>query len=269
MILFPNAKVNLGLNVISERSDHYHNIQTVLYPVPLQDVLRIEEGTEDSFTLEGLKLTGPKEDNLVWKAYQLLKEEHAMPPTAFTLKKNIPMGAGLGGGSSDAAFTLKGLNKIYHLNLRPETLEEYAAKLGADCPFFIENRPRFASGLGYDFLDIDLDLTGYEILLVKPDISVSTAEAYEMVNPRPWDIPLKSLIKTPLEMWKGILVNDFEASLFNPHPELAILKRTLYDAGAIYSAMSGSGSTVFGLFKEGEAPDLAYSIAYKTYKKLL
>lgn len=253
MITFPNAKINLGLNIIEKRPDGYHNLETVFYPVPVEDALEVNILNESTqkFRLHqaGLEIAGEAENNLVVKAYKLLDERFNLPPIDIHLFKHIPSGAGLGGGSSDAAYMLKLLNEKFNLELSDENLEEYAAKLGADCAFFIRNTPTYAEGIGNIFSPISLSLKGYQIVLVKPDIFVSTREAFARIKPHRQEIPLKEVIKQPIEEWKERMVNDFEESVFPQFPAIKEIKEKLYEAGAIYAAMTGSGSSVFGLFK--------------------
>ena len=257
MITFPNAKINLGLNITAKRPDGYHNLETVFYPVPIEDALEIHvlnNSTDKKFSLHqaGMKITGNAEDNLVVKAYLLLDKEFNLPPVDIHLYKHIPSGAGLGGGSSDAAFMLKLLNERFELKLTDEKLEEYAATLGADCAFFIKNTPTYAEGIGNIFSPLSLSLKGYQILLVKPDIFVSTREAFSLVRPHEPEYSLKEIITHPVSEWKEQMVNDFEASVFPQYPVIGEIKEELYKNGAMYAAMSGSGSSVFGLF----APDI-------------
>ena len=253
MITFPNAKINLGLNIIEKRPDGYHNLETVFYPVPVEDALEVNILNESTqkFRLHqaGLEIAGEAENNLVVKAYKLLDERFNLPPIDIHLFKHIPSGAGLGGGSSDAAYMLKLLNEKFNLELSDENLEEYAAKLGADCAFFIRNAPTFAEGIGNIFSPISLSLKGYQIVLVKPDIFVSTRDAFAQIKSHRQEIPLKEVIKQPIEEWKERMVNDFEESVFPQFPAIKEIKEKLYEAGAIYAAMTGSGSSVFGLFK--------------------
>ena len=256
MITFPNAKINLGLNITAKRPDGYHNLETVFYPVPIEDALEIHvqnNSTDKKFALHqaGMEITGNAEDNLVVKAYLLLDKEFNLPPVDIHLYKHIPSGAGLGGGSSDAAFMLKLLNERFELKLTDEKLEEYAATLGADCAFFIKNTPTYAEGIGNIFSPLSLSLKGYQILLVKPDIFVSTREAFSLVRPHEPEYSLKEIITHPVSEWKEQMVNDFEASVFPQYPVIGEIKEELYKNGAMYAAMSGSGSSVFGLF----APD--------------
>lgn len=253
MITFPNAKINLGLNIVEKRPDGYHNLETVFYPVPVEDALEVNILNESTqkFRLHqaGLEIAGEAENNLVVKAYKLLDERFNLPPIDIHLFKHIPSGAGLGGGSSDAAYMLKLLNEKFNLELSDENLEEYATKLGADCAFFIRNAPTYAEGIGNIFSPISLSLKGYQIVLVKPDIFVSTRDAFAQIKPHRQEIPLKEVIKQPIEEWKERMVNDFEESVFPQFPAIKEIKEKLYEAGAIYAAMTGSGSSVFGLFK--------------------
>ncbi len=249
MIVFPNAKINIGLNVVSKREDGFHNLETIFYPVKLADALEFAEAGDSRLTISGIQIDGAPENNLILKAYQLLKTDFNLPPLQFHLHKIIPFGAGLGGGSSDAAFTLKMLNDYYNLGLSAQQLESYASQIGADCPFFIQNKPTFATGIGNKFHDIELNLSNYEIVILKPNISVSTPEAYKNVIPRNPKFRLTQIIKTPVEDWKNLIVNDLEKSVFAKYPQIAELKQLLYDFGANYASMSGSGSAVFGIFR--------------------
>ncbi|MDH6358835.1 4-(cytidine 5'-diphospho)-2-C-methyl-D-erythritol kinase [Parabacteroides sp. PF5-9] len=250
MICFPNAKINLGLNIVGKRPDGYHDIETVFYPVPLKDALEIVAADNQSFTQTGICVEGLPENNLVMKALRLLKESHPIPFLDIHLLKAIPFGAGLGGGSADAAFMLKLLNDFCELGLSTEQLEEIAIKIGADCPFFIQNKPVFASGIGNVFTPVELSLKGYYLCLIKPDVSVSTAEAYSLVKPQKTSISLQKIVQKPLSEWKQYMTNDFEKSVFARHPLIGEIKEKLYQSGAIYASMSGSGSSVFGLFPE-------------------
>lgn len=249
MIVFPNAKINIGLNVVSKREDGYHNLETIFFPVKLADALEFVEAEETMLTTSGIVIDSEPEDNLVLKAYHLLKADFNLPPLHFHLHKVIPFGAGLGGGSSDAAFTLKTLNDFYNLGLTTGILENYAAQIGADCPFFIHNKPTFATGIGNRFYELELDLSGYEIVILKPDVSVSTPEAYKNVIPRNPRFRLTEIVKNPVNDWKNLIVNDFENSVFPKYPRIAELKQFLYKMGADFASMSGSGSAVFGIFR--------------------
>ena len=254
MITFPNAKINLGLNIVERRPDGYHNLETIFYPIHLEDALEVVPltGSTQEFDLKvtGTPIEGSPEDNLVVKAYRLLKRDFDLPPIHIYMYKHIPMGAGLGGGSSDAAFMIKLLNEKFDLGLSIDRMETYASQLGADCAFFIKDQPVFATGIGNVFEPIELSLKGMYIVLVKPVSSVSTKEAYAGVTPRRPAAPLTELIRRPIEEWKGCIVNDFEPSVFVAHPEIAAIKDKLYDMGAVYASMTGSGSTVYGIFKE-------------------
>ena len=255
MIVYPNAKINIGLNVVEKRKDGYHNLETVFYPIPLLDALEVsvEDNTDKvcNIKVSGEILQGRPEDNLVVKTYDLLK---AMFPqkinasVSIHLHKHIPIGAGLGGGSSDAAFMLKTLNQKFELNLADEEMKAIASKLGADCPFFIENKPVFAQGVGDIFSKIACNLSGKTLVLVKPDVFVSTKDAYSMVTPKMPDVHLPDLMALPLDQWKNSIKNDFETSVFRKYPEVAAIKDRLYDLGAVFASMSGSGSAVYGIF---------------------
>ncbi len=250
MIVFPNAKINLGLHIVSKRADGYHNLETVFYPVQLADILEMIESEKTGISLTGLQVEGSSENNLVLKAYNSLKKDFDLPPVQFHLHKLIPTGAGLGGGSSDAAFTLKLLNDYFQLNLTDGRLKSYAADIGADCAFFIESKPAYATGIGNVLEPIALDLSNYKIVIAKPQISVSTVQAYKNVVPSIPETSLLQLLFLPVEKWKETLINDFETSIFPEFPEIRKIKDLLYDAGAIYASMSGSGSAVFGIFNE-------------------
>lgn len=255
MITYPNAKINLGLNIVSKRPDGYHNLETVFYPIPLCDTLSVEAmpaGTQPQsdylFNIEGTPVDCTPEKNLVIKAFRLLQSEYPLAPVQISMHKDIPFGAGLGGGSADAAFMLKMLNDHFDLKLSTEKLEEFAARLGADCAFFIQNRPTLAEGIGNIFTPISLSLKGYTLVLVKPEIHISTQEAYAKVHPHMPEHRIQDAICRPIEEWKDIIVNDFEESVFPNHPELDRIKQELYHQGAIYASMSGSGSSIYGIF---------------------
>lgn len=260
MITFPCAKINLGLNIVSKRPDGYHNLETVFYPIPLTDALEIKY-MDEKFPSESpcdLKITGNdidcnEEDNLVIKAYQLLAADFQLPRVHAHLVKRIPTQAGLGGGSSDAAYMIRLLDERFRLNIGIPEMERYAAKLGADCAFFITAEPSYAEGIGDVLMPADVPgagLDGYYLAVVKPSVAVSTRDAYAAIVPK---VPAKccrDIVRQPIETWKDELVNDFEAPIFAMHPELAAIKQRLYDAGAVYAAMSGSGSALFGIFRE-------------------
>ena len=254
MLAFPNIKINLGLSITEKRPDAQHSFDTVFYPVALEDALEIRTSseTEKKITLHqyGMEIAGNPEDNLVAKAYSLLDKEFHLPPVEIHLYKHIPSGAGLGGGSADAAFMLKLLNNKFELGLPDDTLEEYAAKLGADCAFFIKNRPTYAEGIGNIFSPLPLSLKGYRIWLVKPDIFVSTRDAFAKIKPHHPEMSLKEIAQLPVEEWNGRMVNDFEESVFPQFPAIGEIKEEMYRQGAVYASMSGSWSSVYGLFKE-------------------
>jgi len=253
MICFPNAKINLGLNIVSKRSDGYHNLETVFYPIGIKDALEIivkEDQDRDTFFQEGIKVDSSPDDNLVMKALRLMREQHDFPGVEVHLLKAIPFGSGLGGGSADASFMLKLINDTFSLGLSNVELASIAVRLGADCPFFIYNRPVFATGIGDVFEDIELSLKDYTFVLVKPDIHVSTKDAFAGIKPAQPGISLKEIIRKPVEGWNGLMVNDFEESVFAKYPDIKTVKDKLYTLGAVYSSMSGSGSSVFGIFNQ-------------------
>lgn len=267
MIAFPNAKINIGLNIIARRPDGYHDLETVFYPVKINDVLEVIEAGELSFESSGLDIPGDMEDNLCVKGYYLLKKDFDLPPVKIHLHKNIPIGAGLGGGSADAGFFIKLMNDKFALGLNDDMMENYARQLGADCAFFIRNKPVFAFEKGDEFEPINLDLSNYKIVLVMPDEHISTAEAYRGVKPAPVRDSLYDVIKTPLTAWRGHIKNDFEGHIFRDHPVIRGVKAELYEHGAIYASMSGSGASVFGIFEE--TPNLnAMKENYKVFENV-
>lgn len=250
MILFPNAKINLGLDILRKRPDGYHDIETIMVPVPWHDILEIvpAKGTETTLTTSGREVNCPPEKNLVMKAFRALDSKTPLPAVDIYLHKIIPDGAGLGGGSADAAFTLKGLNELFKLGYNNDELADIAAELGADCPFFIYNRPMFCTGTGTDMSPIEIDLSGLTIAIIKPDVSVPTSKAYSQTHPSIPPVSLSEIIKLPVSDWPGKLTNDFESSVFPEYPTIASVKKFLQESGAIYTAISGSGSAVFGLY---------------------
>jgi 4-diphosphocytidyl-2-C-methyl-D-erythritol kinase len=259
MLKFPNAKINLGLNITAKRTDGYHDIESCFYPIPLKDALEIIPSKELKFSSTGIPIPGNANENLVLKAYHLIKTDFDIPPTEIILHKNIPMGAGMGGGSADGAFMLTLLNDYFNLKISTEKLEAYALDLGSDCPFFIENKPKLVSGRGEIFENTKLDLSGYYLAIVYPDIHISTAEAYSGVKPQKPEISVKEIIENySIEKWKGLLKNDFEDGIFKKYAQLDEIKNNFYENGALYASMTGSGSTMFGIFKE--APINAYNI---------
>lgn len=260
MIVFPCAKINLGLNIVSKREDGYHNLETVFYPIPLYDALEIKYMDEKfpSDTACDLKVTGNAVDcdeqkNLVIKAYHILAADYQLPRIHTHLYKHIPSQAGLGGGSSDAAFMIRLLDERFRLNIGNPEMERYAARLGADCAFFIEAEPAYAEGIGDVLMPADGpdgNLHGYYLCVVKPDVAVSTKEAYSAITPKKPAKSCRDIVRQPIETWKEDLVNDFEEPIFKMHPELEAIKQKLYDQGAVYASMSGSGSALYGIFKE-------------------
>jgi 4-diphosphocytidyl-2-C-methyl-D-erythritol kinase len=250
MVTFPNAKINLGLYVTERRPDGFHNLETLFYPVRLTDALEILPSGEFSFHSSGIGMDGEIENNLVVKAYRLLKKEFQLPAVKIYLHKVIPTGAGLGGGSSDAAFTLKMINTIFNTGLSQLQLENYAGMLGADCPFFIRNIPSLATGKGDQLTPLEVDLSPYHLVIVKPPVSVNTALAYQGIVPKNPETPLDNIINKPIESWQNSLFNDFETNVFKQFPQIGAIKQTLYDLGANYASMSGSGSAVFALFRQ-------------------
>jgi len=249
MILYPNAKINLGLNIESKRSDGYHNISSVFYPIyDCFDILEIVSSNSFLFTSSGISIPGS--NNLCTKAYDLLKLKFNIPAVHIHLHKKIPIGAGLGGGSSDGAFVLKGLNDLFKLNISNKTLKDLALELGADCPFFIENEPKYITGIGDLMENIKLDLSMYEIRLVDSKIHINTKNAYSNIVPKSQKLKLSELIRKPIRLWKDLITNDFEQTVFKNYPKLSKVKENLYEKGAIFSSMTGTGSTIYGLFKK-------------------
>ncbi len=266
MITFPNCKINLGLNIINKRKDNYHDIETVFYPLNFTDVLEIipSQSNKVEFTVSGLPLPN-SEDNLCLKAYQLLKKKFpALPFIKMHLHKAIPMGAGLGGGSADAAFTLKLLNDKFTLNLTDAQLQDYALQLGSDCPFFIINKSCFASGRGERLELINIDLSSFKAVLVNPSIQIDTSLAYSETIPNKPVKSIKEIMLQPVKTWKLELINDFEISVFKKYPEIKKISQTLYEQGAVYASLSGSGSTVYGLFNKIDFFKVNFPSAYFT-----
>lgn len=271
MIKFVNAKLNLGLNIVNRRTDGYHDLETVFYPIGLFngtpqnpesfcDILEITPADATEFIFSGRQVDCPLEKNLVYRAWKLFKDNFVeLPEYSIRLEKHLPDGAGLGGGSADATFTLRMLNELSDSPFSDELLEAMALKLGADCPVFVRNRPCYAEGVGEKMQPIGLDLSGWWCALIKPDLSISTKEAFAGVTPRHPDLNLKDIVRLPVEEWNGLMKNDFEESLFPNHPLLAEIKGKMLAMGASYAAMSGSGSTIFGLFPSHEAARNALS----------
>lgn len=251
MYVNPCCKINLGLYVTARRADGYHDLLTAFYPVPLCDTLEVTESRTRwwSLSMAGTPVSGQPQDNLVSRVYLDLREEFGLPPVDIYLDKHIPTGAGLGGGSSDAAEMMKRLNTMFALGLTDDEMERRLARFGADCPFFVRRRPVLATGIGDVFTPLSVTLKGWVLVLVKPAVHVSTKEAYGGVSPRQPVTDLATALAAPIEEWRGNVLNDFEASVFHAHPEIAAVKATLYDMGAAFALMSGSGSTVFALFR--------------------
>jgi len=247
MIVYPNAKINIGLNVLEKRVDGYHELSSVFYPVKdLCDILEIIPSTEFSFSSSGIEIPG--EGNICAKVFEMLKQDFEISNVNIHLHKQIPIGAGLGGGSADGAFMLKVMNTLFDLKLSAAQLEKYALQLGADCPFFIDNTPKYVQGIGEEMTAIDLDLSAYEIQFIFPELHISTAEAYGGITPKTPETNLLDLINQPIENWKTTVKNDFEVSAFLKYPHLEKMKEKLYADGAIYASMSGSGSVLYGVF---------------------
>ena len=274
MIVFPNCKINLGLRILRKRNDGFHDLETVFYPLPLYDVLEIigdadsnQNETAIKFSSSGISITGTTADNLCIKAYHLLQKDFPqLPPVQMHLHKAIPTGAGLGGGSADAAFALKLISEKFNLDLSTSQLINYSLQLGSDCPFFIINKPCFATGRGEILEPLSTDLSAYTFIIVNPGIHINTAKAFSGITPA---LPAKSvneIIQQPVETWKAELINDFEKSVFSQHPEIEIIKNNLYQKGAIYAAMSGSGSTVYGIFEKNAIPEFNFPAHYFTKK---
>ena len=278
MVSFPNCKINLGLNIIRKRSDGYHDLETVFYPVLLRDALEVikvqdtrfknketnnQQPTTINFTSTGLPITGSTNDNLCVKAYQLLQQDFPeLPAVQMHLHKVIPMGAGLGGGSADGAFALQLLNEKFQLKLTPQQLIDYALQLGSDCPFFIVNKPCFATGRGEIMQQIDLNLSAYQLIIINPKIHIGTGWAFGNITPKIPEKSIAEIIHQPIENWKEELINDFEKPAIYKYPEIGIIKETLYQQGAVYSAMTGSGSTVFGIFPKHQLLQFAFPEHY-------
>jgi len=247
MIVYPNAKINIGLNVLKKRLDGYHEMSSVFYPVmDLYDILEILPAKDFSFSSSGISIPG--DSNICVKAFELLKADFGIGNVKIHLHKQILIGAGFGGGSADGAFTLKAMNELFDLKLSNTELEKYALQLGADCPFFIENTPKYVTGIGEKMMSVDLDLSNYEIKFIFPELHISTAEAYGGITPKTPKTNLLELINQPIDNWRGEAKNDFEISAFEKYPQLEIMKAQLYADGAIYASMTGSGSVLYGVF---------------------
>ena len=268
MICFPNAKVNLGLNIVSKRADGYHNLETIFYPIGLKDALEVipsDKTNSYRFFQTGIDIGGDAENNLVIKSLSMLRENRHIPGIDIHLLKTIPCGAGLGGGSSNAAFMIQLMNDTYSLEFSKEELHQFAVRLGADCAFFLTNKPAFASGIGDKLEEIEISLDKYFFVLVKPDISVSTREAYADIVPKQPEMSLKEIVKLPIQEWRNYMYNDFETSIFKKHPAIAEIKQNLYDNGALYASMSGSGTSVYGFFDKKPALDFPNHFVWNNY----
>lgn len=248
MIAFPNAKINLGLHILFKRADGFHEISTCFYPIGWSDVLEVVPSQEEKMWCGGRIINTSLENNLCWKAYQLLKKAYQLPSVSIGLYKALPIGSGLGGGSSDGAFTLRLLNELFDLKITTEKLEEYALSLGSDCPFFIRNAPAFASGRGEILTPCDVSLKGKFIVVVFPDLPIATKDAFAEVKPKIPTHSLQDILKMPISSWKEHLTNDFEETLFRRYTILPTVKEKLYEIGAVYASMSGSGSAIYGIF---------------------
>jgi len=272
VIVFPNCKINLGLSIAGKRADGYHDLQTVFYPLPLQDVLEVVRQQDPAkgmqFTLSGLPVDGDPADNLCVRAWQLLQRDFPqLPPVQMHLHKAIPMGAGLGGGSADGAFALKLLNEKFQLGLTTDQLLDYALQLGSDCPFFIINKPCIASGRGEQLQPIPLDLSSFAVLLVHPPIHINTGWAFSQITPVDKRKPVAEIIQQPVYTWKKELVNDFEGPVCRQYPAMQTIKDKLYEAGAAYASMTGSGSCFFGIFPKNHLPEaISFEGDYKLYR---
>jgi 4-diphosphocytidyl-2-C-methyl-D-erythritol kinase len=272
VIVFPNCKINLGLNITGKRTDNYHNLETVFFPVFLKEALEIIRDNYSNqsihYSFSGLGINSDSSNNLCVKAYYLLKKDFpALAAVKLHLHKVIPMGAGLGGGSADGAFTLKLLNKLFNLHLSTDQLINYALALGSDCPFFIINKPCFATGRGEILEEIKLDLREYKIVLVNPCIHIHTSNAFSQIKPSIPAKSIKEIIQQPITTWKNELKNDFENAVFEEYPAIAAIKKAFYDNDAVYASMSGSGSTVYGIFNRSQTPSFQFPGHYFVYSE--
>lgn len=274
MVSFPNAKINLGLQVVRKRADGYHDIETVFYPIHgLRDALEIVRGTTDTtidFQMTGLPVNGDAHQNLCVKAYELLRKDFPdLPPIQMHLHKTIPMGAGLGGGSADGAFTLQLLNQQFQLALQQDQLINYALELGSDCPFFIVNQACFATGRGEILEPLSIDLSNYQFVLINPGIHVPTGWAFGQLSPAAVATSCQQLVSAPIETWKDTLSNDFEKAVMHTYPAIRAIKDQLYAQGAVYASMTGTGSTVYGIFQKDQSPVLSFPSDYFIYREVL
>ena len=250
MVAFPPCKINLGLNVLRRRSDGYHDIETCFYPVPRTDVLEIVPSREFKFEQTGINIPGPHEDNLCVKAYRLLQKDYGLDPVGIYLHKLIPPGSGLGGGSSDGTWTLRLLNSLFNLSIPVSRMKDYAARLGSDCPYFLHDEPMIGAGRGEQLMSVKLSLGGKYLVIIRPEVHVSTREAYQDVTPGAAKESIRSIIESlPVNQWKGRLINQFESAVMGKHQVIRNICEELYRAGAVFASMSGSGSAVYGLFE--------------------
>lgn len=255
MIVRPNAKINIGLNIVEKRADGFHNLESLMVPFGLTDELKLTENKRHGakkfeLVIDGLAVDGSLDTNLVSRAYHLINTDYSLPPVRVVLKKQIPLGAGLGGGSADGAFTITALNKMFDLKLSVDAMQRYAAMLGSDCALFVQNKPAFATSRGEILKPVDINLKGYSIVIVKPNVHVNTAQAYKLLTPHRPETPITDLLDKKPEEWRGKMVNDFEAPIFEMFPVLSTIKTAMYNAGAAYASMSGSGSAIYGLFHQ-------------------
>ena len=270
MVLFPNSKLNLGLNIVGKRNDGYHDLETVFFPIPFKDAIEViadknaqQSATGIQFSVSGLEVAGDPESNLCVKAYRLLKKDYRQIPAAkIHLHKTVPIGAGLGGGSADGAFTLMLLNKKFELGLTEDNLKQYALQLGSDCPFFVVNKPCFATGRGEHLHPTDLELGDHKLIIIYPGIHVSTAIAFANIKPKELVKSIKEVIRQPITSWREDLENDFETPVFRQYPEIKAIKEKLYTSGAVYASMTGSGSAVYGIFEKNKQTDLEFPDHY-------
>jgi len=249
MICFPNGKINLGLRITEKRSDGYHNLDTIFVPLAIHDALEFQEAKETTFFLSGDPVPGNPNDNFVLKTLNLMREKFpGIPPQTIHLLKHIPNGAGMGGGSSDASFMIRALNETYSLNMHAEDMKKLALQIGSDCPFFIENKPCFGQSRGEVLTPLDLDLREWEILVIKPGIHIPTSWAFQQIQAKIPEQSCRDIVSQPVSSWKNLLINNFEAPIFKQYPVIETLKDLLYQNGALYASMSGSGSSLYGFF---------------------